>query len=141
MLRIRKKFRKSNAILEYGVVLIIVLGAMAGINAFLKRHVQARLKSESDALLSHGQGLEWEASISRTTSSSIVDRDETLGANFDITAHSESSSFTYSPPMPPYIMEHKGSAMHVQDAAMQPPQLNNPQHQEQSDERQIQPRR
>ncbi|MCF7907285.1 MAG: hypothetical protein K9L86_00190 [Candidatus Omnitrophica bacterium] len=109
-------FRKTNAILEYGVVLVIVLGAMAGINAFLKRNIQRRVHDESDAWLGHGQGLEWEMSITHSDSSSNVNRDENMGANFDINAQTSSSSVTYSPPMPPYIMEHKGSALHIQDA-------------------------
>ena len=62
--------RKANAILEYGVLLVIIAGAMSGINFYLKRHIQARVKSESDWLLGHGQGLEWEASIGITRSSS-----------------------------------------------------------------------
>lgn len=113
-------FRKANAILEYGVLLIIVLGAMAGINAFLKRDIQARLKYESDRYLGHGQGLEWEMSITHSSSSSSVTRDEDVGADFRISSDSSSSSVTYSPPTPPYIMEHKGSSLHIQDAATSP---------------------
>jgi len=118
--------RKANAILEYGVLIVIVVGAMAGINLYLKRHIQARLKRESDALLGHGQGLEWQASISYSTSSSDSREAESQGANFDINTQSQSGSVTYTPPTPPYIMEHKGSALHVQDAATKPPEPDYP---------------
>ena len=121
MLREINSFRKANAILEYGLVIIIVLGAMAGINAFLRRNIQGRVKDESDLYLGHGQGLEWGMSITRSDSSSSVDRVEQLGADFNIEAKTKSSSVTYSPPMPPRLMEHKGSISHVQEAVTKPP--------------------
>jgi len=133
------KLRKSNAILEYGVVLVIVLGAMAGINIYLKRHIQARVKGESDKYLSHGQGLEWEADIGYTDSESNVDRIEQTAADFEIVSHSSSKSITYSAAQPPHVMEHKGSTQHIQDAPRQPPAIQNPKHRQTSCERKIKP--
>ncbi len=115
-----RKTIKANVILEYGVLLVIVLGAMAGINAYLKRHIQARVKHESDTYLGHGQGLEWEMYITHTDSDTSVDRKEDIGADFRIVSKSGSDSITITPPMPPYIMEHKGSALHIQDAPSKP---------------------
>lgn len=115
------KFRKANAILEYGVVLVIILGAMAGINAYFKRHIQSRVKRESDRYLGHGQGLEWEASIGYTDSESSLDRTEQTGADFDIVAQSETKSITVTAPLPPRVMDHKGSMLHVQDVVTKPP--------------------
>ncbi len=120
------KLKKSNAILEYGVILAVVVGAMAGISFYLKRHIQARVKNESDRLLGHGQGLEWEAKLSFNTAGTDTRRIEEKPANFEITHDSSSTVISYVPAQPPYVMEHKGSSQHVQDAPMQPPNLDYP---------------
>jgi hypothetical protein len=125
-MRQKINMKKANAIIEYGIVLMVVVAAMAGIQSFLRRNIHARIKYESDSELQHGQGLEWDASITSESSINTFDRYETPGGTIIISSDDDTSSVTYSPPMPPYIMEHKGSSIHIQDAAQMPPKPDNP---------------
>lgn len=114
-------FRKANAILEYSIVFFIVISAVAGVNKYMQKHIKARIKSESDAKLGHGQGLEWASSISFSSSKSTYDRSEEFGAGVTSQSETQSSFVSASAPPPSIkgwsVMEHKGSAIHVQDAA------------------------
>ena len=122
--------RKANAILEYGILLFIVIGAVAGIHYFLKRHIQARVRREarSEGLVQGlsadpgpGQGLEWGSSITIIPrSKTTFDRHEEVGGDVTTRVVTESSQITLQAPVPSIrgwsAMEHKGSALHVQDA-------------------------
>lgn len=119
--------RKSNALIEYGVLLVIVTAALFSMQYILSRHIKARIKQESDLKLGHGQGLEWSLSIGGGRSSMEYNKQESIGGNLESQAVSSSFSVTYMPPTPPYVLEHKGSALHVQDAATMPPVDSYPQ--------------
>jgi len=119
------KIKKANAILEYSIVFFIVVGLVAGVNKYLQKHIKARIKAESDTQLGTGQGLEWASSMSLSTSKSTFNREEEMGAG--VTSKSNISSAYVSASAPPpsikgwSVMEHKGSAVHVQDAASAAP--------------------
>jgi hypothetical protein len=125
--------RKANVILEYGILLMIVVGAVAGVNTYLKRHIQARIVHEAEGDFpplvqglsvrggyGPGQGLEWASSMTIGGSSSTFTRNELPGENLRYTSGSSSSSTTLQAPVPSIqgwsVMEHKGSALHAQDA-------------------------
>jgi hypothetical protein len=129
-------FQKANAIIEYSIVIGLVVSVMAGMNYFLKRSVQARIKYEMDTISHYGKGsgLEWEENtLTWRDSDSHFDRTETVGANSVANAQSHESYTTLSLPMPPYVMEHKNASRDVQDTAVTPPKLDMPDHKNQSD--------
>jgi hypothetical protein len=118
--------RKASAILEYGVVITIAALFLAGINVFLRRHIEARVKAESDTTIGHGLGLEWpEQTYTIGGSRRVSDRNDALT---QVRRDSSSSewSITYSQPIGSKIMKHKRASRHVQDPAVSPPAVNYP---------------
>lgn len=129
--------KKANAIIEYSIVIIIVVAAIAGINYLLKRSIQAKIKDEIDTLSPHGRGfgLEWEENtLNWRKAHTEFDRVEDIGANTVTQFKTRESFFTLSLPMPPYVMEHHNASRDVQDVAVTPPQLDNPDHNNDSDD-------
>ena len=124
--------RKANAILEYGIVLTIAALFLAGINVFLRRHIEARVKSESDKTIGHGLGLEWpEQTYTIGGARRVSDRsDYSAQAASEARVERKSSasdwSISYSQPVPEKIMKHKRASRHVQDAARTPPAVSYP---------------
>lgn len=113
-------FRKASVFAEYAVLIFIITAAIAGVHYFLKRSIQARVKDTSDEYLGHGQGLEWGSSMTFMQSSSRVQKNEQFGGNMQVSADSTMTQTTLTAPVPSIqgwsAMEHKGSALHVQDA-------------------------
>lgn len=131
--------KKANAVLEYGILIMIVVSAIAGIHYFLSRHIQTRVVAEArrtglvqglSADPGPGQGLEWASSLSYTRATSSTDRVETVGGGVVSTSRSDSSYITATAPPPSIrgwsLMEHKGEAIHVQDAPSAAPSLDYP---------------
>ncbi len=121
--------RKANALLEYGIIIIIVLGALSAMHYYIKRGIQAKVKHESDVHLWHAIGLEWpEQTFTYGTSDSSFDRYETPGRSGGSRTESEHGrwSVTYSFPVPRRLMKHKQAARSVQDAAVAAPDINYP---------------
>lgn len=127
--------KKANALVEYGILLMIVVGAVAGINSYLKRHIQARIIDEADreGLVQGlsvrggsgpGQGLEWASSMTIGGSHSSTNRLESPGPDVIFSSQSTTTSFTGQTPVPSIkgwsAMEHKGSAISVQDSPSAP---------------------
>lgn len=126
--------RRANAILEYGIVLFIVISVGVGIQRYLRKHIHARVLAEARATglvqgLSAnpgpGQGLEWGSSATLSRSESSFKRQETPGGALEVRATSESSFVSGQAPPPSIknwsVMEHKGEAIHIQDAPTSPP--------------------
>jgi hypothetical protein len=128
--------KKANAIIEYSVVIAIIVAAIAGINHFLRRSVQARIKYEIDTISHYGRGsgLEWEENtLSWRDATSNYNRVEAVGGDSSVIAINTEDYTTLSLPMPPYVMEHKNASRDVQDAAVTPPKMDEPNHKNQSD--------
>ncbi|MDD5070469.1 MAG: hypothetical protein PHV17_07040 [Candidatus Omnitrophica bacterium] len=125
--------KRASAIAEYAILVFIVISFLSGVYYLLKRHVQARVKHESDVYLQKGFGLEWASRVTFSGASSDFDRYEQVGGDIVVDAESKSSSVTLTAPPPSLqgwsIMEHKSSSIHVQDPAMPPPQVDYPSHQ------------
>lgn len=118
---------KSNAILEYGVVLAIAALFLIGINTFVRRHIEARVKHESDTEIGHALGLEWpEQTYTIGGTHSSYDRDDYYGGRVSRQTSQSDWSVTYSQPIPSQISKHTQAAMHVQDAAKTPPSIDYP---------------
>jgi len=115
-----KKLRKVNAILEYTVVIMIVVAAMGGINLYLKRNIMARIKAESDRIIQKNQTVPWEASFTWAGSTQDTTYVENKGIKTTQVVTTSYTS-TYQPPTPPYVTDHQGSVLHVQDAVSKPP--------------------
>ncbi|MDD5429893.1 MAG: hypothetical protein PHE97_04145 [Candidatus Omnitrophica bacterium] len=119
-------YRKSNAILEYGIIIFVVVGALTGMHMYLQRHIQARIKDEARRTgfvlyqPGPGIGLEWGSSLTIYSSSSTSERTEEIGGKTNIDIDTSSSQTTLQAPVPSIkgfsVMEHKGSAISVQDA-------------------------
>lgn len=131
--------KKANAILEYGILIVIVVSAIAGINYFLSRHIQTRVVAEArhtglvqglSADPGPGQGLEWASSLTFSHSTSSVDRSETIGGGVLSTSKTDGTYITASAPPPSLegwsIMEHKGEAINAQDAPGAAPGITYP---------------
>ncbi len=134
--------RKANAILEYGIVIIIGLLFLTGIQLFLRRHIEGRVKDESDRTIGHAIGLEWpEQTYTVGGSSGSADRFDAVGGTVQRSSSQSDWSLTYSQPVPKQIMKHKEAAMHVQDSAKSPPTPSYPelQREEWSDPNQPKP--
>ncbi|MBN3040558.1 MAG: hypothetical protein JW867_05480 [Candidatus Omnitrophica bacterium] len=120
--------KKANAIIEYAVVLLIVVTFLMGINTFLRRHIEARVKDESDRTLGHAIGLEWPEQLYIVGGSSgEFDRYDEAGGAVSRSSRNQDWSLTYSQPIGQRIMKHKRASMHTQDAAKSPPTPNYPQ--------------
>ena len=119
-----KIFRKANVILEYGIVLFIVVGFMAGVNTYIQRALNSSLKGQTDRIM--GKGVPgYSLSFTTSTAGSTLDKVEG-GGSYGVSDKYNGFSVTFTPPAPPYINEHKGSSLHAQDAASKPPEPDYP---------------
>ena len=127
------KLKKANAIIEYGILLTIVVMAIVGIQSYLQKHIQGRVKGESDLTLGHGIGLEWpEQTYTMKGSHSEVDKYDIndLEVQGDgvvkYTTSGSNWAVTYKQPVGSKIMKHKRGSRDVQDAANNPPGVDYP---------------
>lgn len=119
--------QKSNAILEYGVVLTIVALFLIGINIFVRRQIEARVKHESDTQIGHALGLEWpEQTYTIGGTRSSYNRRDTVGGAVSRRTSNTDWSVTYSQPIPEQLQKSKQASMHVQDSAKTPPSIDYP---------------
>lgn len=121
----KMKIKKAAyTMIEYGILIAVVVAFLIGVNNYIQRHIQARVKAESDRLLGHGQGLEWGSSVSISSSNTSIRRKEQPGGRAKVTSSAKTTQVTGQAPVPSIrgwsAMEHKGSAIHVQDAASGP---------------------
>ncbi len=113
-------FKKASVFAEYAILIFIIVAVIAGVTYFLKRSIQSNVKDASDEYLGTGQGLEWGSSIAFVSSTSNLEKSEEYGGNMQVHASSTVSQTSLQAPVPSIkgwsAMEHKGSALHVQDA-------------------------
>ena len=56
MIKMKKMYRKANVILEYGIIISIIIGAMVGINHVVRRGVAGKIRAASDRfIISEGE--------------------------------------------------------------------------------------
>ena len=128
--------KKANAILEYGILLFIVVGFLAGIHYYLKRNIQARIKHEVDTQLRRPMPFLWQSSVGFMKVETTWDKTEEVGGDITIDTNTKIRSTTLSAPPPPVMIT---SGLHSQDAARPAPMQSNPKHNQTDDERKIQP--
>ncbi|MBD3246929.1 MAG: hypothetical protein GF333_08005 [Candidatus Omnitrophica bacterium] len=124
----RKKRKKANSVTEYAIVIFLAAVAFAGVFFFLKRHVQARVKAESDRYIGHGHGLEWETNrLTITNVDSRYHRHEQRGGDMVVSSDTDTDFTTLTAPVPSFRgfgpMMHKQSTLHVQDPALPAPSV------------------
>mgnify|MGYP001359123681 CR=1 FL=1 len=127
MYKVNIRLRKANAIIEYGVVIIIVTLFLIGINTYLRRHIEGRVRDESDRTLGHAIGLEWpQQTYTVGGSRASFDRVDEAGGIASRSSSRNDWSLTYTQPVGKKIMKHKRASRHVQDAARTPPSIDYP---------------
>ena len=117
--------KKANAILEYGILLFIIVGFLAGIYYYLKRNIQVRVKHEIDTQLRRPIPFLWQSSVTFSKVDTTWDKDEEVGGDITIDSNTKIRSTTLSAPPPP-VMNVAG--LHSQDAARPAPMQSNPKH-------------
>jgi len=135
------KMRKANAIIEYSVLIFIIIAAIAGLQYTVKRHFQGFVKSETDEHLRQPVPLLWQSSVTFSKQNFSQDRDEFVGGDTVVVSDAQTSFTTLSAP-PPSVqgISAPGSAgLHVQDAALPPPQQNNPENSRDAHEQTAEP--
>jgi uncharacterized protein (UPF0333 family) len=117
--------KKASAFAEYAILIFIIVAVIGGVHYFMKRAIQSHVKDLTDKYIRSGggaahAGLEWGSSTTFSSSSSTLTKNEEFGGNMTITSQSNISQTTLQAPVPSIrgwsAMEHKGSALHVQDA-------------------------
>lgn len=116
--------RKANALIEYSVLIFIIISAIAGLQYTVKRHFQGFVKDQTDKHLRQPVPLLWQSSVTFSNQNFSQDRDEYVGGDTVVTSDAQTSFTTLSAPPPPHVPGV--ASMHVQDAALPPPQENNP---------------
>jgi hypothetical protein len=118
-------FKKANVFAEYAILIFLIVAVISGVSYFLKRSIQERVRMETlehieGGGLYSGHGLEWGSSITFSSSDSSLEKNEEFGGNMAVTAESQMGQTTLQAPVPSIkgwsVMEHKGSALSVQDA-------------------------
>lgn len=118
-------FKKATAFAEYAILIFIIVAVISGVSYFLKRSIQSRVEQETlehleGGGLYSGHGLEWGSSITFSRGESTLEKNEEFGGNTTVTAESEMGQTSLQAPVPSIrgfsVMEHKGSAISVQDA-------------------------
>ncbi|MFA5271134.1 MAG: hypothetical protein WC412_02185 [Candidatus Omnitrophota bacterium] len=118
-------FKKANVFAEYAILISIIVAVISGVSYFLKRSIQERVRMETlehieGGGLYSGHGLEWGSSLTFSSSDSTLEKNEEFGGNAKVTAESQMGQTTLQAPVPSIqgwsVMEHKGSALSVQDA-------------------------
>ncbi|UCC95656.1 MAG: hypothetical protein JSW40_02625 [Candidatus Omnitrophota bacterium] len=121
MMKVRTK---ASAIIEYSILLFIVVGFLAGIHYFLKRHVQARIRAETNRYVRRPMAFLWQSSVTTTTQDTEHDRRERVGGDVVVQATTRINQDTVAVSPPP--MGVPVASLHVQDAATSPPGQQNP---------------
>ncbi len=121
--------RRANVFAEYAILIFIIVAAVAGVTYFVKRSIQSNVKDMTDKYIRNAEstggaahaGLEWASSMSLTSNSSTLQKNEQFGGNMTVTSQSTVSQTTLQAPIPSIqgwsVMEHKGAVLHIQDAA------------------------
>lgn len=130
--------KKANALVEYSVLIFIVVAAIMGLNAALKRHFQAFIKSEADEHIRQPMPFIWQETVKFSSQSSVLDRQEEVGGDTVIVSDLSAPYTALTAPPPPVSIG--AASLHVQDAASAPPSQDNPEHQAEEDQRRIQPK-
>ncbi|MEI8349611.1 MAG: hypothetical protein WCI77_05615 [Candidatus Omnitrophota bacterium] len=115
--------RKANAIIEYTFIIAIVISALAGMNAYLKRVVQAHIKRETDEHLYMPSSFLWQSSVTFRRQETEHDRREYAHGDTVVNVTSRSPSVSLHAPSPPGVPV---AGIHAQDAASAPPGQSNP---------------
>jgi hypothetical protein len=120
--------RKANAIIEYSVLIFIIIAAIAGLQYTVKRHFQSFVKEQTDSQLRQPVPLLWQSSVTFSNQKFSQDRDEYVGGDTVIVSDAQTSFTTLSAPPPSVqgVSAPGAAGLHVQDAALPPPQQNNP---------------
>lgn len=105
--------KKSNAILEYGILLIIVIAAVMGINKLLERHIKAYVKDTTDSKLKKPIAFLWQGGVNISTQDVSTDRWETYNGEIEEASAVDVSYTNITAPVPPYI---DVAGLHAQDA-------------------------
>ncbi|MDD4955451.1 MAG: hypothetical protein PHP17_05390 [Candidatus Omnitrophica bacterium] len=130
--------KRASTLIEYSVLIFIVIAAIMGLNAVLKRNFQAFIKSEADEHVRQPMPFIWQETVKFTSQSSTQDRYEEVGGDTTIISNLNAPYTTLTAPPPPVSIG--AASLHVQDAASAPPSQDNPEHQAEEDNRRIQPK-
>jgi hypothetical protein len=127
--------KKSNAILEYGILIIIVVAALAGMYYFLQLHIKGYVKKTTDTTLRRPIPFLWQGGVNINIQNVTNDRRETFNGEIEDKATMDASFTSIQAPVPPYI---DVAGLHAQDAPA-PGSQTNPKHKLREDRNEVSP--
>ncbi|MFH1771302.1 MAG: hypothetical protein ABH872_00625 [Candidatus Omnitrophota bacterium] len=119
--------KKGNAIVEYSVLLFIVIGFLSSMHYFLNRHIQARVRHETNQKVRRPMPFIWQSSVEFSSQKANHDRKEYAYGDTIVESDFQTSYTVLSAPPPPKVPLPIAS-LHIQDAAMPAPGQSNPGH-------------